>query len=87
MARAVMRLDYTELPRGIRDDISKESQITPRISKENLVKERVYTMLHEKAKEYFVKIEDDVNAIRNTTEGFVLPEDLNDEDDKFYLTP
>lgn len=82
LARACKQLDYTELPRGIRNDIAKE--INEKNGKETEIKNLLSAFFHNKAAEYFLKIEDFANKSRNAGK-LVIKENTLSETDKFYM--
>ena len=82
LSRACKQLDYTELPRGIRNDIVKE--INAKNGKETEIKNSLSAFFHNKAGSYFLKIEEANNAPRNAG-TYILPESTLTEDDKFYM--
>lgn len=81
LSRAVLQLDYTELPQGLRNDVIRE--INQKNSKETDIKNTLSANFGNKAAEYFRKIEDGANTLRNTV--FVPPVNSITEDDKFYM--
>lgn len=82
LSRACKQLDYTELPRGIRNDIIKE--INAKNGKEIDIKNSLSAFFHNKAAEYFLKIEDFANKSRNAGK-LVITENTLSETDKFYM--
>ena len=84
MSKACLRFDYSELPKGIRNDIIKEIGSNTDRSKLVSVKEALSIRLHEEGKEYFHRIETEINKAKNSG-TIVLPDDINNEDNKFYL--
>lgn len=82
LSRACKQLDYTELPRGIRNDIVKE--INAKNGKETEIKTALSAFFRNKAATYFLKIEEANNAPRNAV-TYILPESTLTEDDKFYM--
>ena len=84
MSKACLRLDYTELPKGIRNDIIKEIDASVDRTKLMNVKEALSVRLHEEGKEYFRRIETEINKAKNSG-TIIIPDDINNEDNKFYL--
>jgi hypothetical protein len=84
VARACMRLDYTELPKGIRNSIIKEIGASVNRTEMGSVKEKMYILLHEQAKQYWLAVETEANKIANDGD-IILPDEINDEDNKFFL--
>jgi hypothetical protein len=93
MARACIRLDYTELPRGIRNDIMNEANKAKSSTGRKFVgigstKERLSTHFHNEAEKWFDKLEFSANKERNEGD-YVPPSSEDDEglsdDDKFYM--
>lgn len=87
MARACKRMDYTELPVGIRQDVMREVNNKARLNNyaENYLRVDMYNLLHEESEKWVYMLEFDANKDRN--EGYyVPPADDNPltEDDKFY---
>ena len=82
LSRACKQLDYTELPRGIRNDISKE--INEKNGKETDIKNSLSAFFRNKAAAYFLKIEEANNAPRNAG-TYTLPQNTLSENDKFYM--
>lgn len=85
VAVACQRLDYTELPRGIRNEIIKEFNANMNRAEMGNIKDAIYARLHAKAKDYLDKI--DISIASAADEAPVVPsEDVNSEDNKFYLS-
>jgi len=82
LSRACKQLDYTELPRGIRNDIVKE--INAKNGKETEIKTTLSAFFRNKAAQYFLKIEEANNAPRNSG-TYIMPESTLTDNDKFYM--
>ncbi len=86
MSRACKRMDYTELPRGIRNDVMKEVNQRARLTtyQEDYLRETLPVYLHQEAEKWFSKIDFEANKTRN--DGVYIPpssDDPIDENDKF----
>jgi hypothetical protein len=83
LARACQRFDYTSLPKGIRNNIISENSAVASY-KTTEIKTALYNNFHNEALSYYTEIEQEVYKI-NSLDTSELPEDINDEDEKFYL--
>lgn len=81
IAEACVKLDYSELPKSIRGDISKA--ITQKQTEAEL-KESYSARYNKKADEYFLEVEHELNAARNDG-TYTIPEDTLTEDDQFFM--
>jgi hypothetical protein len=86
MSIACQRLDYTELPKGIRNDIIKEIGASVNRNELGSVKGNLATMLHNKALEYFGKIDLSLQSSASEDAPVVPDAEVNSEDNKYYLT-
>jgi hypothetical protein len=88
MSRACKRMDYTELPRGIRQDAMKEVNNKARLNTyaEDYIRVTLFNYLHENAQYWMEKIEIEANKDRNDGD-YIEPvdDDPIDEDDKFFI--
>ena len=82
LSRACLQLDYTELPQGLRNDISKE--INQKNGKETEIKIALSATFGNKADEYLLQIEEANNEIRNAG-TYTMPQNTITETDKFYM--
>ena len=82
LSRACLQLDYTELPQGLRNDISKE--INQKNGKETDIKIALSATFGNKADEYLLQIEEANNETRNVG-TYTLPQNTITETDKFYM--
>jgi hypothetical protein len=86
VAIACQRFDYSELPKGIRNDIIKE--ISGSVNRNELgnIKNSIATMLHNKAMEYLDKVDLRLKSAASIEAPVVPDADVNKEENKFYLT-
>jgi hypothetical protein len=88
VARACVRLDYTELPRGIRNDVMKEVNTKSRLNtyQESYIRENLYHYLHDEAEKWLWKLDFEANKDRNDGD-YIEPTDDDpiSEDDNFYV--
>ena len=82
VSRACIRFDFTELPKGLRHDMYRETN--KKNDNDQEVKSKMATLLHNKAQEYLRFIENYANKTRNDGD-LIIPEDNYKDDDKFYL--
>jgi len=82
LSRACLQLDYTELPKGLRNDVAKE--INEKNGKETDIKTSLSATFRNKAATYFLKIEELNNPVRNSG-TYILNESTLTEEDKFYM--
>jgi len=82
LSRACLQLDYTELPKGLRNDLAKE--INEKNGKETDIKNSLSATFRNKAASYFLKIEEANNPVRNAG-VYIMTESTLTEDDKFYM--
>lgn len=82
VSRACTRFDLTELPKGLRHDMYRETN--KKNDNDQEVKNKMATILHNKAQEYLRYIENYANKARNDGD-LIIPEDSYQDDDKFYL--
>ncbi len=82
---ACQRFDYSELPKGIRNDISKE--ISGSVNRNELgdIKDIVSKRLHAKAQQFLDKI-DIIKKSAATVIPPTVPEEIITETNKFYTT-
>ncbi len=83
LSRACLQLDYTELPKGFRNDIVKEIR-EERFKNQSEIKATLSRMFADKANDYFIQLEDTENPNRNAG-VFIVPESTLTTDDKFYM--
>lgn len=87
VARAAQRFDYSELPKGLRADISKEIGGSVNRAELGSIKDTIYNRLHTKATEYLDKIETLLTIAKSTDNPPVIPAvETNDITKKFYLS-
>jgi hypothetical protein len=85
VARACQRFDYTELPKNLRNDSGKEIGASVNRNEMGSIKDILYSRLHAKALEYLSSIDLKTKlAASETTPDF--PDEVNSEDNKFYLS-
>lgn len=84
MSIACQRLDYTELPKGIRNDIVKEVQGNKGDAVS--IKQALAVHLHNKAVEYLGKIDIRQKSEASATAPVIPDENVNKESNKFYLS-
>ncbi len=82
IAAACQQLDYTELPQGIRNDFTKAG--TDKKLTEIEIKETLAVRYNNKADEYFLEVEHELNEARNDG-TYTIPEDTLTEDDQFFM--
>lgn len=85
VALACKRFDYTELPKSIRNSIPAEIGASVNRNEMGDIKEKQYAGLHAKAMEYLDKIDIKKKAAASTVTP-VVPEAINSEEKKFYLS-
>jgi hypothetical protein len=85
VAIACQRFDYTELPRGIRNEIIKEIGASVNRAEMGNIKDAIYSRLHAKAMSYLETIDISIAASGDTT-PVVPTENVNAEENKFYLS-
>lgn len=83
---ACQRFDYSELPKGIRNDISAEISGSVNRNELGSIKQSIATMLHTKAIDYLEKIDFRIKAASDTAAPVIPDEAVNSEDNKFYLS-
>lgn len=85
MAQACRRFEYPELPKSIRNDLSDEMRRRVYMSSQSThIKEVLFQELHNKATEYLHDVEDWIQ--KQNSGSYEVPEDVNDEREKFFYT-
>ncbi len=86
VARACERFDYSELPKGIRNDIGQEIGGSVNRNELGNVKISLAEKLHQKAMQYIESLDIKLQAAAADGTAPIIPENVNSEDNKFYLT-
>lgn len=82
IAEACLQLDYSELPKGIRNEFTKAGTSSKKTDAE--IKETQFVQYNKKADEYFREVDNLQNETRN--DGvYTVPEDTLTEDDQFFM--
>lgn len=84
VAEACRQLDYTELPKAIRNAIVKESNARKSYETEASIKQKLFEQFSLKAEEYWMQVDSALNEARNNG-TYTLPEDTITEDDNFFM--
>lgn len=88
MSNAIMQLDYTDLPRSLRNDIYNE--LSKRTGhREEYVKSAIAKRFAQKSDDYFslvdIELQKPDQDAGESTYVYIPPEDVNDEDNQHYL--